>query len=165
MYKHILIPTDGSKVSEEAAAAGIELARALGARVTALHVVPDSTASALDRWAHRDPKFETKLDQVFEKLGAVYLETIREVASGAGVRCDCRLAHGNSPHAAIIAASIEEGCDLVVMASHGRKGDSAGVLGSETVKAATLGEVPVLIHRKPRAVKESPPARARKKKK
>jgi nucleotide-binding universal stress UspA family protein len=163
MYKHILIPTDGSKVSEEAAAAAIELARALGARVTAVHVVPDSTASALDRWAHHDPKFETKLDQVFEKLGAVYLETIREVARGAGVRCDCRLLHGDSPYEAIIAASLDEGCDLVVMASHGRKGDSAGVLASETVKAATLGAVPVLIHKKARAAKASPPARARKK--
>ena len=163
MYKHILIPTDGSKVSEEAAAAGIDLARVLGARVTALHVVPDPTASALDRWAHHDPKFETKLDQVFEKLGAVYLETIREVARGAGVRCDCRLVHGDSPHAAIIAASLEEGCDLVVMASHGRKGDSAGVLASETVKAATLGAVPVLVHRKARTGKEKQSARARKK--
>jgi nucleotide-binding universal stress UspA family protein len=52
MYKHILIPTDGSRVSEEAAAAGIELARVLGARVTARHVVPESGAPSLDRWAH-----------------------------------------------------------------------------------------------------------------
>jgi nucleotide-binding universal stress UspA family protein len=163
MYKHILIPTDGSRVSEEAAAAGIELARVLGARVTALHVVPDSGAPALDRWAHRDPHIETKLDRVFEKLGTIYLETIREAALVAGIQCDCRLAHGKSPHAAIIAASLAEGCDLVVMASHGRNGDVAGLLASETVKAATLGHVPVLVHRKLRAAKERPPARAAKK--
>lgn len=163
MYKHILIPTDGSRLSEEAAAAGIELARALGARVTALHVVPESGAPALDRWAHRDPHIETKLDQVFEKLGAVYLETIREAALVAGIRCECRLAHGKSPHEAIIAASLAEGCDLVVMASHGRNGEVGGLLASETVKAATLGPVPVLVHRTPRAAKERPPARAAKK--
>ncbi|MGZ5084781.1 MAG: universal stress protein [Usitatibacter sp.] len=163
MYKHILIPTDGSRVSEEAAAAGIELARALGARVTALHVVPMSAGPALDRWAHKDPKFDTRLDQVFAKLGAIYLENIREVARNAGVRCECRLAHDNSPHRAIIETSREEGCDLVVMASHGRDRSGAGLLASETVKAATLGPVPVLVHKKS-AVKKRAAARAQKKK-
>lgn len=153
MYKHILIPTDGSTISEEAAAAGIALARALGARVTALHVVAHPAAAGLEKWAHHDADYEAKLGQVLEKRGTLYLEAIRDAALGAGVRCDCRLAHGKSPHAEIIATSLDEGCDLVVMASHGRKGSDGTLLGSETVKAATLGLVPVLVHRQARSFK------------
>ncbi len=153
VYKHLLLPTDGSTVSEEAAAAGIALARALGARVTALHVVTDSAPPSLETWAHHDPKFGANLGTVLEKRGAVYLETIRDAALRAGVSCDCRLARGTSLHAEIMAASLDAKCDLIVMASHGRRGDGGTLFGSETIKAATLGMVPVLVHRKLRSLK------------
>jgi nucleotide-binding universal stress UspA family protein len=147
MYKHILIPTDGSPVSESAAAAGIGLARALGARVTALHVLAAPAPPALEEWAHRDRAFGEKLEDVLEKRGVLYLEAIRDSARAAGVPCDCRLVRGVSPHSGIIAESLAAGCDLVVMASHGPRGGDGTPLGSETVKAATLGTVPVLVHR------------------
>jgi nucleotide-binding universal stress UspA family protein len=148
-YTHILLPTDGSTVAEQAVAAGIGLARALGARVTAVHVIPDQAAPSLDNWAHEDPTFPRKLDRILEKRGAMFLETVREAALRAGVQCECRLERGASPHEGIIAAARDSDCDLIVMASHGEKGGDGTVLGSETVKAATLGPVPVLVHRQP----------------
>lgn len=147
LYRHILLPTDGSVVAEQAAAAGIDLARALGARVTALHVIPDPAPPSLDTWAHEDAAFPEKLTHILEKRGTVFLETVREAALRAGVQCECRLERGRSPHEAIIAAARDGGCDLIVMGSHGEKGGDGTVLGSETVKAATLGPVPVLVHR------------------
>jgi nucleotide-binding universal stress UspA family protein len=150
MYKHILLPTDGSRVAEAAAQAGIELAQAIGARVTAVHVVADPELPGLESWAHHDQAFRTRLERVLEKRGTLYLETIRDAARRAGVACDCRLVHGDSAHAGIIAAALDTDCDLIVMASHGRTGADGKFLASETIKAATLGPVPVLVHRKRR---------------
>jgi nucleotide-binding universal stress UspA family protein len=79
----------------------------------------------------------------------MFLETVREAALRAGVQCECRLERGVTPHQGIIAAARDVECDLIVMASHGEKGGDGTVLGSETVKAATLGPVPVLVHRQP----------------
>lgn len=160
MYKHILLPTDGSDISEEAAVAGIALARCLGARVTAIHVIAEPAPPGLEKWAHHDPEFQANLEQVLEKRGAVYLDTIRDAARRAGVPCDCRLARGASPHAEIIAAASDGDYDLIVMASHGRRGADGVLLGSETVKAATLGTVPVLVHRKSPRFKGAVPKRA-----
>jgi nucleotide-binding universal stress UspA family protein len=155
MYKHILLPTDGSSISEEAAAAGIDIARAFGARVTALHVIPDPVLPGLESWAHHDAGFAERLSQVLEKRGTLYLETVRDAARRAGVPCECQLARDTSPHAGIIAAARDGDCDLIVMASHGRRGSDGALLGSETVKAATLGTVPVLVHRKRHGVKRA----------
>jgi nucleotide-binding universal stress UspA family protein len=153
MYKHILLPTDGSQVSEDAAAAGIDLARAIGARVTAFHVVADPALPGLEPWAHQDAGFATNLAMVLERRGTLYLENIREAAMRAGVGCDCRLARGASPHEEIIAEANGGDYDLVVMASHGARGGDGTLLGGETVKTATLGTVPVLVHRKRRYLK------------
>jgi len=147
MYKHILIPTDGSRLSEEAATAGVRLAKALGARVTMLHVVPEPSTSGLDAWTHDDEQFEAHLEKVLEGRADEYLETACDIARKAGVPCDRALVRGESPHAEIVIEARERGCDLVVMASHGRKGDDAVILASETLKVMTLGGVPVLVHR------------------
>jgi nucleotide-binding universal stress UspA family protein len=147
-YKHILLPTDGSRISEAAAAAGIDLARTCGARVTVMHVVPIPEPPELEAWAHHDPDFEKRFVEVLEKRGNLYLETIRDAALRAGVSCDCRLAHGESPHARIIEEARAGDYDLIVMASHGARGGDGTLLGGETVKTATLGTVPVLVHRK-----------------
>jgi nucleotide-binding universal stress UspA family protein len=147
MYKHILLPTDGSRVAEAAAQAGIELAQAIGARVTAVHVVADPELPGLESWAHHDQAFRTRLERVLEKRGTLYLETIRDAARRAGVACDCRLVHGDSAHAGIIAAALDTDCDLIVMASHGRKGIAGLLLGSEANRVLTHSTIPVLICR------------------
>lgn len=150
MYKHILIPTDGSRLSEEAAATAIRMAKSLGARVTVLHVVPEPSTSGIDAWTHDDEQFETHLEKVLESRGNEYLATICDVAHRAGVACECAMVRGESPHAEIVVEARARGCDLIVMASHGRSGTDAVILASETLKVMTLGDVPVLVHHPPR---------------
>lgn len=145
MYRNILIATDGSPVSERAAEAGIALARVLGARLTALHVVAELDEPPLEGWAHGDPDFATKLARALEKRGELYVDTVREAALRAGLSCECVVAHGRSPAGQILAEARRRDCDLVVMASHGRKG-SGGLAGSETLKVVALGGIPVLAH-------------------
>ena len=145
MYRHILIATDGSRVSEQAADAGIALARALGARVTALHVVAEIDRQPLEDWAHGDAAFATKLRAALDRRAVMYVENVRELARCAGVGCECAVVHGASAAGQVVSEARARGCDLVVMASHGRKG-AGGLAGSETLKVVALGGIPVLAH-------------------
>jgi len=144
MYRHILVPTDGSRVSEQAATAAISLARAVGARLTALHVVPPPCAPPLEKWAY-GAEFSAKASQSREQRGALYVDGIREEALLAGVPCDCAIVAGASPSGAIVREARARGCDLIVMGSHGRAGAGA-ISGSETLKVVTLSGIPVLAH-------------------
>jgi nucleotide-binding universal stress UspA family protein len=145
MYRHILIPTDGSRLSEAAAEAAIALARALGAHVTALHVLAELSEPPLEGWAHGDRNYPAKLGQALRKRGSMYVDTVREAALRAGVPCECALASGVSPSGQIVREARERGCDLIVMASHGRRG-AGGIAASETLKVVALGAIPVLAH-------------------
>lgn len=146
MYRHILVPTDGSKLSEEAARAAIELARAIGARVTALHVLPVPATPELERWSHHDRDFAAHLAKSLERHGALYVDAIREQARLAGVQCEALLERARDPESEIISQADARACDLIVMASHGRKGADGVLLASVTVAVATLGHTPVLVH-------------------
>lgn len=145
MYSHILVPTDGSRVSEEAAGAAIALARALGARITALHVVAPPAQPWLENWAHGDPDYGAKLVGAQERRGALYLDTVREAAMRAGVACESVIAHGVSPADQIVREARLRHCDLILMSSHGPRG-AAGPVGSETLKVVAMGAIPVLAH-------------------
>jgi nucleotide-binding universal stress UspA family protein len=145
MYRHILVPTDGSRISEEAAAAAIELARALGARLTALHVVAPSAEPQLEGWAHGDQDYGPKLAAALERRGVLYLDAVREAAMRAGVACECVIAHGVSPAGQIVREARLRHCDLIVMSSHGPRG-AGGLAGSETLKVVAMGAIPVLAH-------------------
>jgi nucleotide-binding universal stress UspA family protein len=147
MYKHILLPTDGSVLSEDAARAGIDLARRIGARVTVLHVLPEPAASPLEGWVHHDKEYAKHLGEALRRHGEQYVETIREEARRAGVACDGVLSRAARADGEIIAQAGKQGCDLIVMASHGRKGADGVLLASVTIAVATLGRIPVLIHR------------------
>ena len=146
MYKHILLPTDGSPLSENAATAGIELARKIGARVTALHVVAEPVAMGLDTWSHHDKDYAAHLAKALERHGGQYVDAIRDKARLAGVPCEGLLSHANSPEREIVSQAQSRGCDLIVMASHGQKGADGLLLASVTLSVATLGKIPVLIH-------------------
>jgi nucleotide-binding universal stress UspA family protein len=146
MYKHILLPTDGSPLSEDAATAGIELARKLGARLTALHVLAEPVTLGLDTWSHQDKDYAAHLATALERHGGHYVEAIREKARLAGVACEVVLAHAKSPETEIVSQAQARGCDLIVMASHGQKGAAGVLLASVTLNVATLGRIPVLIH-------------------
>jgi nucleotide-binding universal stress UspA family protein len=145
MYKHILVPTDGSKVSEGAADAAIALARAVGARLTALHVVAPPAQPQLECWVHGDPDYGAKLIGALERRGLLYLDAVREAAMRAGVACECVIAHGVSPAGQIMREARLRECDLIMMSSHGPRG-AGGIAGSETLKVVAMGSIPVLAH-------------------
>lgn len=151
MYTHILLPTDGSPLSESAVESAVRLAKAVGARVTGIHVTPKFSAVRLEAWAHGDSKSRLRLKALFDKQGDRYLATIRQKAREAGVRCQCLAVSGDSPYEEIVKTARRKRCDLIYMASHGKKGTSALLLGSETAKVLTHSPVPVLVHRPGRA--------------
>lgn len=145
MYRHILIPVDGSPASRAAANAGVALARRLGAHVTALHVLPPPTRVGLEAWAHADPRFDAKRGESLEECGTRFTHEVREVARQAGVSCECRIVRGAVPHSAILDEAHKLHCDLIALGAHGHKGDAGSMLGSVAVKVMTAGDVPVLV--------------------
>lgn len=144
MYKHILLPTDGSDLSKAAMKHGIALARVIGARVTALVVSTPISSLVVDPGI-----VSGALDQykalVVEQTGK-YLKNIESNASEAGVDCTALCIEHDKPYEAIVDTAKDQGCDLVVMASHGLRGISA-ILGSETLKVLTHSSVPILVYR------------------
>ena len=145
MYKHILIPTDGSELSRKAIEHGVALAKSINAKVTAVTVTVPFHVFAIE------PDMVTDTPEQYEKhaadLAAKALNVAKEAAKTAGVNYDTMCVGHEHPYRAIIDAAAQRACDLVVMASHGRRGISAIVLGSETVKVLTHSAVPVLVVR------------------
>ena len=145
MYRHILIPTDGSALSEMAIRQGVVLAKAIGAKVTALTVSPPFHVFDVD------PVMVTSTPAHYAKESAAraekYLAVARVEAGIAGVPCETLHVTQDHVYQAIIDTAGAKGCDLIFMASHGRKGMSALVLGSETYKVLTHGKIPVLVCR------------------
>jgi nucleotide-binding universal stress UspA family protein len=147
MHRHILIPTDGSELSQNAIGYGMALAKSVNAKVTVLTVTtpfqtfavePDLVTDTPDQYAKR-----------MAALAAKYLNAAGEAASAAGVVCETMHIEHDQAYQAIIEAAARKSCDLIVMASHGRRGISAIVLGSETVKVLTHSAIPVLVVRAP----------------
>jgi nucleotide-binding universal stress UspA family protein len=145
MYKHILIPTEGSPLSEAAVKQGIGLARSLNAKVTGLTVSAPFHTFALEPMMVSDTPetYKTDCEARAEKL----LGVVKSAAKAAGVPCAVEHVIADHPHEAIIDTARNKGCDLIFMASHGRKGMSAVILGSETVKVLTHSKTPVLVCR------------------
>jgi nucleotide-binding universal stress UspA family protein len=145
MYVHILLPTDGSELSTQAVRAGIRLSKSLGARVTAMYATPQVNPSKMlvREIIERSSEYEK---QVKEEAARV-LGAIEEAARAAGVACNALHRTGDSPWQEIIKVATEQGCDLIVMASHGVHGVSALLLGSETTKVLTHSKIPVLVCR------------------
>jgi len=145
MYRHILIPTDGSPLSESAVKQGVALARSVNAKVTGVTVSPPFHTFALDPMMVADTPATYKAD--CEALAEKVLGVVKQVARAAGVPCDVEHVVADHPYQGIIDAARDKGCDLICMASHGRKGVSAVLLGSETVKVLTHSKTPVLVCR------------------
>ena len=137
MYKHILIPTDGSDLSNKAIRHGVALAKAVNARATAITVTVPFHVFAIDP----DTKKRTSA------AATRYLTQVKDAAIAVGVTCAMIHAEHEHPYRAIIDAASNSDCDLITMASHGRRGISAVVLGSETVKVLTHSNIPVLVYR------------------
>jgi nucleotide-binding universal stress UspA family protein len=148
MYRHLLIPSDGSKVADIAVTAGIEFARSIGARVTAFTAMPEYKLPAPSEvMSHkRVPSMKQHEDWAEGKAREV-LKAIAERAAAAGVQCESDYALCDRPHEAIIDAATRNGCDLIFMASHGRSGLSALIHGSETKGVLSGSKIPTLVYR------------------
>ncbi|HXZ95998.1 MAG TPA: universal stress protein [Burkholderiales bacterium] len=146
MYKHILIPTDGSSLSQKAVKQGVAFAKAIGAKVTAITVTP-----TFHMVLTAEPLMVTDTAEQYKRdskaRAKAILEAAHKVAASARVSFDSVHAIGDQPFKAIINTAQRKRCDLIFMASHGWKGFAALVLGSETNKVLTHSRVPVLVYR------------------
>jgi nucleotide-binding universal stress UspA family protein len=133
MYSHILLPTDGSDRSARAIEAGIQLAKAFGARVTGLFVV--------------DPAYIPTVDDLLESRAEEALSVIAEKARVAGVDCNCLSAQGTAPQDEIVRIASEQDCGLIVMGTHGRSRVGKLLLGSAAASVLASCDIPVLLYR------------------
>jgi len=147
MFKHILLPTDGSTISKKAVKRGIALARKGKARVTALHVVPEFKLMVDEGITMLSPAFRKRFEDQGRARAQKMLDEIARQARASGVRCSTLCLSGDMPYQQIIAAARRKKCDLILMASHGRRGLSSLLLGSETAKVLLHTKVPVLVVR------------------
>jgi nucleotide-binding universal stress UspA family protein len=148
VFKHILLPTDGSKLSDRAVQRGIELAKALHARVTAVHVLPEFRMMADESFVlPTSVDLKTRYDKEAKARASKMLDKIAARAEAAGVAYEGVIVAGDTPYEHIIETARKRKCDLIMMASHGRRGLSALLLGSETSKVLTHSKVPVLVVR------------------
>jgi nucleotide-binding universal stress UspA family protein len=148
MYKHILIATDGSDLAQRAELIGLTLAKALGAQVTAVTVTEPWDALSMAALAERGmPNPVADYDECMAAAANRILWGMDETAKKIGVSCATLHVKDRHPAEGIIEAAKERGCDLIVMASHGRRGISRVLLGSQTTKVVTLSPIPVLVCR------------------
>jgi nucleotide-binding universal stress UspA family protein len=147
MYKHILVPTDGSKLSEEAMAKAVQFARETGARLTALHVMPEYIPPAFAEFPAAGQASFAEFMTATEETAKSVLGAAQKAAADAGVECETVSLRHTQPYRAIIDLARDKACDLIFMSSHGRRGLSALVLGSETNKVLTHSSIPVLVFR------------------
>lgn len=147
MYKHILIPTDGSVLSKAAARSGIALAKGLKAKVTVFYATPEyeeiHPAEGISYPVPPHKQFEEDSRKHAERA----LAAVTKLAEEQGVPCESHWAYNNHPYEAIIETAKARKCDLIVMASHGRSGVQALLLGSVTNKVLTHSSIPVLVCR------------------
>ncbi len=147
MYKHILVPTDGSPLSRAAALAAVKLASAVGARITGLFAAPAATPLEYRGLLPVGLRSPVKSAALIEKTAGRYLEVIESAARAAGVRCDVIHVTSDFPADTILQVAAKRKCDLIYMASHGRRGLKGVLIGSQTQKVVSGAKIAVLIHR------------------
>jgi len=147
MYKNILVATDGSKLSDKALTHAIGLAQAVGAKLTVFYAAPDYPLPAYADGVVYEPVSRKE----YAKLAAADAEKILDAAKGkaatAGIDASTAYTIAAAPWEAILAGAKKQKCDAIVMASHGRRGVSALLLGSETQKVLTHSKLPVIVVR------------------
>lgn len=143
MFKHILLPTDGSPLSESAIRQCLQFAKEIGAKITSVHVIPD-----FDRYNYSAELVATTREHYEADFAAhanQYLDKVMRDAHEIGVPCETALLRNDHPYEAIISAAQQNGCDLIAMATHGKRGLKGLLVGSETQKVLTHSQTPVLV--------------------
>jgi len=146
MFKHILIPTDGSPVSNKAARAGIALAAALDGKVTAYYALEDLLPLYVEGYMMEQTMIDD-LDKRARELGQKRVNAIARLAKAAGVPFASIVTKAPTPDEGIIKAAKKQKCDAIFMASHGRRGFSRLMMGSVTQKVLTHSKIPVVVYR------------------
>jgi nucleotide-binding universal stress UspA family protein len=147
MYQRILIATDGSELSSKAVESGIALAALCGAELVALQVIPRYPVSYFEGGANVPNEEVARIEKQWAEAAQKAVEAVKASAQAKGVKAKAITAHSDMVAEAIIAAAQKNECDLIVMASHGRRGFSRILLGSETTHVLTHSHVPVLVLR------------------
>lgn len=147
MFKHILVPTDGSELSRATAKRAVSFAKEAGARITVFFAKPEYPIAYFGEGALIDPTTPEKFAELANEQAAEYLGEVERECEALGVPCATTSATSDIPYEAIIEAAENAGCDLIFMASHGRRGISGLLLGSETNKVLTHSKIPVLVYR------------------
>ena len=145
MFKHILLPTDGSERSEAAIQKGIQFAKTINAKVTGFHVILPFHVFTTQTKMLEDTKEQYERES--KAQAEQFLGVMKKAAEKAGVSCDTDYVTSDDPYKMIIGAAEKKGCDLIMMASHGRRGVQGLLIGSETQKVLTHTKIPVLVFR------------------
>jgi nucleotide-binding universal stress UspA family protein len=144
MFKRILVPTDGSEITQRAVAAAVGLAQALGAEIFTLCVKEPFPYGAV---AEMQPTPPQEFFDAQERMAARHVRAVMDACDAAGIVCHARTVEGLQPWEAIVEHAAKERCDLIVMGSHGRSGLASLFLGSETRDVLSHSKVPVLLVR------------------
>ena len=146
MYTNILLPTDGSALSQVAVDSGLKFAKAIGAKTTGFYVIVERQPDSFEEYAPVQVK-APELADVAKQDADKYLKAITDRARMIGVPCETYSMRHASPHQAIITFATQTDCDLIVMASHGMKGVTGELVGSVTARVITGCKIPVLVYR------------------
>jgi nucleotide-binding universal stress UspA family protein len=144
MFQRILVPTDGSDISINAVNMAVGLARTTGAKLYTVSVKEPFPYSAISEMQPTPPQ---EFLDAQERIAASRVKSVQDACSAAGLACEGHTVEALHPWEAVIDYADREGCDLIVMASHGRRGVTALLLGSETQKVLTHTKIPVLVVR------------------
>lgn len=148
MFKHILVPTDGSDLSKETARKAVDFAKSIGAEITAYHAKPEmSSATFYGEISLTDASTREQFKRLVDSEAQKDLGYIEALCREAGVPCHAIATPTDTPYEGILDAAAESGADLIFMASHGRKGFKARLIGSETQRVLTQSTIPVLVYR------------------
>jgi nucleotide-binding universal stress UspA family protein len=147
MFKHILIPTDGSPVAAKAIKAGVTLAKEMGASVTGFYAIEPAPTHMYGEGYLAERKLVVELERRAREVAQASVDEVSAAAKSAGVPCDTAISKAVSPYEGIIAAAEKNKCDAVFMASNGHKGLTGLLLGSVTQKVLTHSKIPVLVFR------------------
>jgi nucleotide-binding universal stress UspA family protein len=145
MFQHILIPTDGSDLSNLAVKSGVQFAKETQARITGLTVTRPFNYFGMETMHMSDSieKYSSDCDTQAKRT----LSTLKEEANQAGVVCELVHRSSEHPYEEIVKTAQDRQCDVIFLASHGRRGVGALILGSETQKVLTHTKIPVLVYR------------------
>jgi nucleotide-binding universal stress UspA family protein len=147
MYKHILIPTDGSEIAAKGVTAGIDYAREAGARVLFFTAGPEYEVPSEGQIMAKQVKSLWQYERESEAAARAVLDKVAAAAKGANITFETDFARSDRPYEAIIDAAKRHGCDAIFMASHGRKGLDALWHGSQTQDVLTHSDIPTLVYR------------------